>query len=779
LLADAQLQLTKEDQLMSKHGRGLHKQILAFAIAGIVGTAGTAMAAVPASAHFNVLSKATQLRSGDMVKGTVPLNKPIHVSVVLKLRNETQMHAFLAKAGATGSQHVMSAAQMRNHLPTSVQAQAVADYLKRSGFSKVSTSSNHMIVNATGSVANVQSAFQTSLVNVRTHDGRSAFANSSSVKIPAGLQDSVQAVLGLQTVHKAHFVARAGQRQNATGGINGHNPIEFASIYGASAFKPATSIDVAVWGWGSMAQTLTDLDTFTDANGLPRVDTNVVCTDYNGHDAGGIATTDPSCNNSEQGTVEWDLDSQDIIGMTGGVKSLTFYAAYGGYNDSVTNALSEIVTPTQGEPVASVINASFGECERYMDSNQGGDGSAQADDALFQIAQAQGQTFSVSTGDSGADECGDGKLDSASYPASSPYVVAVAGTTLTASGAQYGRETEWIGSGGSPSSFENAPSWQAALTYGSYKGMRGPDVAFDANPVTGAIIYNDGGMLQVGGTSLAAPLFAGAWARLLANGAVDPMMPAGEQLYAMPAGSFHDIRSGNNRGYVTGRGWDWASGRGSLDLSEIPRSHDFVENYDVTDIGQWDASTHVPRVIEPKGGNPGAYLAQGGMGTSIPTWGTASPRYQPGFNDTYKVDSVFTGDWTDAGVTAFSVDMEIIQAGMWATDRGVTLQLMQMDDSGFNVNYDATYTIPLGDAPPVGWQTYAFPVNANSRTIPAGWVFTHGDGTPATDAEWSQFLKRIDATTVGFYQPMVAYPYRGTWTVGLDNVTLRTVPPGG
>ena len=97
----------------------------------------------------------------------------------------------------------------------------------------------------------------------------------------------------------------------------------------------------------------------------------------------------------------------------------------------------------------------------------------------------------------------------------------------------------------------------------------------------------------------------------------------------------------------------------------------------------------------------------------------------------YKIDSIYTGDWTSLGVTSITADLNVIQVATWATDRAVTLELLQMDESGFNVNYDATYTLPDLPKPPVGWQTYSFPVDANSPTIPRGWVFTRGDGTPA------------------------------------------------
>ena len=220
-----------------------------------------------------------------------------------------------------------------------------------------------------------------------------------------------------------------------------------------------------------------------------------------------------------------------------------------------------------------------------------------------------------------------------------------------------------------------------------------------------------------------------------------------------------------------------ATGLGSLDSSRVSLPHAFIETYDDgTDTGLWVASFNAPRVIANRGGHPGKFLGQRNFGSSIPQFGTASPRFEPGFNDKYKIDSVFVGDWADAGVVNFSIDMKIFQAGSWS-DRGVTLELVQMDDTGFNIVYDATYTVSLGPTPPQGWRTFTVPVHADSPTIPAGWVFTHGDGTPATDVEWSQFMQRIDSTDVGYYKPGVFYSGLGSWTIGIDNVTLKMLHP--
>lgn len=216
-----------------------------------------------------------------------------------------------------------------------------------------------------------------------------------------------------------------------------------------------------------------------------------------------------------------------------------------------------------------------------------------------------------------------------------------------------------------------------------------------------------------------------------------------------------------------------------LSAGNKDETNTFIETYDDgTDVGLWHCSIGAARIIETSGGNPGAYVQQGGFSTAIPTWASISTRFQPGVNDPYKIDSIYTGDWTSLGVTSINVDLNVIQVATWATDRAVTLELLQMDDTGFNVNYDATYTLPDLPDPPIGWQTYSFPVDANSPTIPQGWVFTHGDGTPGTDAEWSPFLHRVDLTSIGFYKPGFAYPSLGTWILGIDNVEIdfQTAP---
>src|SRR5690242_10831151 len=219
---------TLGDPLMSILRNGLRRQTLVLAIAGALGFAGVAQAAVP---QFATVARATALSRGDVVQGPVSLSHPIHVTLSLKLRNKSELDTFLARAhqsSTPASQRVMSHAQLAaDHLPTTTQAQSVVNFLKQAGFKNIKIAPNRLLISADGNAAVVQSAFHTSMAAVRTHDGRKAFANNAPVHIPAALQGIVQAVLGLQTVHQAHILARSATNALSGVSITGHYPVEF------------------------------------------------------------------------------------------------------------------------------------------------------------------------------------------------------------------------------------------------------------------------------------------------------------------------------------------------------------------------------------------------------------------------------------------------------------------------------------------------------------------------------------------------------------------------
>jgi kumamolisin len=105
---------------------------------------------------------------------------------------------------------------------------------------------------------------------------------------------------------------------------------------------------------------------------------------------------------------------------------------------------------------------------------------------------------------------------------------------------------------------------------GSGTGGRGvPDVAGNADPVTGYQIYQGGQAQVVGGTSAVAPLWSALIARLAQAtgkrfGLTQPLLYAGVSPGTDVPG-FRDITSGNNGAYVAGPGWDSCTGLGVPD----------------------------------------------------------------------------------------------------------------------------------------------------------------------------------------------------------------------
>ena len=188
-----------------------------------------------------------------------------------------------------------------------------------------------------------------------------------------------------------------------------------------------------------------------------------------------------------------------------------------------------------------------------------------------------GTFYTASAGDSG---------HGAEYPAASPNVIAVGGTTLNGcsgtSCSGFTSETTWSSSGGGISSVEAIPGYQSgysgpvsgastisALT-GAKRGI--PDVSFDANPSTGVSVYDStsyqgqSGWFTLGGTSVGAPNWAGVLAAGKAAGST-----ALEGDSAIYSGGYktnlRDITSGTNGTCGTdctaGTGYDLVTGLGS------------------------------------------------------------------------------------------------------------------------------------------------------------------------------------------------------------------------
>ncbi|MBE3589524.1 MAG: S53 family peptidase [Firmicutes bacterium] len=187
--------------------------------------------------------------------------------------------------------------------------------------------------------------------------------------------------------------------------------------------------------------------------------------------------------------------------------------------------------------------------------------------------QSPGIVFLASSGDSGT---------GASWPASSPYVVAVGGTTLNVDAqGNYISETAWSGSGGGTSAYEAEPDYQTGFQSTGKRGI--PDVAFDADPNTGVSVYDSvryqgqSGWWVVGGTSLSAPAWAGIVA-LADQARGTPLTDAHQALYNLATGgayasNYHDITSGTNGSCgslcTATTGYDFVTGVGSPKADQL------------------------------------------------------------------------------------------------------------------------------------------------------------------------------------------------------------------
>ena len=506
-----------------------------------------------------------------------------HIVVSLKLRNEAELKQLAHDVNDAGTpryrKYLTHAKFLTDYAPTEAQVQKVVAHLRKSGFINIRVTPNRVLISADGTAGAVKTGFNTPLVHYQLND-RAGYANTAPAQVPQELSGIVGSVLGLQNVARAHSMIYHGSTTQgqtlaaAKSASKGHSPTEFPGLYDIGSTPTASGTTVGIITEGGVSQATQDLNTFTSAKNYAAVNVQAVPTG----DPNGNYADDPD------GEDEWDLDSQSIVGAAGGsVNQLIFYM--GDDNASGNTGLTQAFNQAVSDNLAKVINVSLGWCE--ADANA--DGTMQAEDAIFTTAVAQGQTFSVSSGDEGVYECNnrgypDGSTYTVSWPASSPNVIAVGGTTLlTTSANKYSSETVWNegldqngklwASTGGISSYESAGAWQAVVSQSGSRVL--PDIAFDAAQSTGALVYVNGQVEQIGGTSLASPIFVGFWARLESANSNSLGFPAAS-LYSAISGNatlVHDVVSGNNGyqgyGYKAAKGWDYPTGWGSLDISTL------------------------------------------------------------------------------------------------------------------------------------------------------------------------------------------------------------------
>ncbi len=344
------------------------------------------------------------------------------------------------------------------------------------------------------------------------------------------------------------------QPQN-TAGPTGYTPAQIKQAYG---FNQITFNGVTGDGTGT---TIAIVDAFDDPNitndlhqfdlayGLPDPPSFIKLNETGG------TTNLPKANSGW--ITEIALDVEWTHAIAPGAKIVLVEAKSANDSDLMT-----AVNTARNYSGVDVVSMSWGGSE---------DSSETADDGTFTTPTGHsGVTFVASSGDDGAPD---------SYPAASPNVLSVGGTTLNLSAAgNILSETAWSGSGGGISTVEAQPAYQKGVVTQSSTFRTDPDVSYDADPNTGFGVYdsyNNGTKRpwgQWGGTSDAAPQWAALIAiadqgRILAGkGTLDGPTQTLPMLYSLSSSDFHDITSGSSTGspsYSAGPGYDLVTGRGT------------------------------------------------------------------------------------------------------------------------------------------------------------------------------------------------------------------------
>jgi subtilase family serine protease len=349
----------------------------------------------------------------------------------------------------------------------------------------------------------------------------------------------------------------------ASGGSATLTPQVVDSAYGLNNISfSGGSGQAAVSGTGA-GQTIAIVDAYSDPN---------IQSDLAAFDAKYGLSAPPSFNvYNLAGTstnAGWALETALDVELAHAIAPQANIVLVEAANDSL-NSLLSAVSNAANIPNVSVVSMSWGSNEFFGEASYA---------VVFSTPAGHiNETFVAASGDSGA-------WSGPSFPSVLPNVLAVGGTSLNVgSNGSYGSETGWSGSTGGFSGLNNGfrsgisvPSYQAATltSAGLNYGLRTtPDVSFNADPNMGYAVYDSvpyngsAGWFQVGGTSAAAP----AWAGLVAI-ADQGLTSAGKStltttelltdLYSLPSSDFNDVTSGFN-GYSAGAGYDLVTGLGT------------------------------------------------------------------------------------------------------------------------------------------------------------------------------------------------------------------------
>ena len=544
------------------------------------------------------------------VKKNLPDTNRLSLAIGLPLRDAKGLDAFLAQVYDPASpnyRHYLTVDQFTaNYGPTEQDYAAVAAFARQNHLKVTATHPNRLVLDVSGSVADVQKALHITMhTYAHPTEARDFFAPDVDPTIDASLP--VADICGLNDYILPHpksmrQVSSATPRSGSASG----------GAYIGDDFRVAYLPGENLTGSGQMVGLLefdgyyaSDISSYENSAGYATVPLQTVLLD--GYD--GTPTT-----GKNSGNPEVSLDIEMAVAFAPGLsKIVLFETGPNGFQNDILNAMAASNQIKQ-------LSCSWG----------WGGGPSATTDNIFKEMAAQGQSFFNAAGDGDAFTVGASSANGvdnpelANAPSSSPYITTVGATTLSTTGPKgsWESETVWnwglqsssetyVGTSGGVSSYYSIPSWQTGISMSANAGSTTfrniPDVSLVGDNIY--VAYGNGTSGAFGGTSCAAPLWAGLAAMMNEQAATTGAAPVGfinPAIYALAKGAkysatFHDITTGND------------------ESSSSPNNYSAVAGYDLctgwgTPIGQnlIDAMVGAP---DPLGVSPaGGFTAGGPIG---------------------------------------------------------------------------------------------------------------------------------------------------------------------
>ena len=643
--------------------------------------------------------------------GRLPGSQRLNLAVSLPLRNQAALDEYLRELSDPTNpnfRRYLTPAQFTQRFgPTQQDYDAVVNFASTHGLNVTAKHPNRMIVDVEGAVPTIEKALHVRMLSYQ-HPTEARKFYAPDVEPSVDLAVPIQGISGLNnySLPKPNFKMRPAGLSAKAKPQSGSGP---SQTYAGNDFRSAYVPNTSLTGTGQSVALVeydgyytTDITSYEGEFSVPNIPLVNVAVD------GGVSQ--PGGN-----TAEVSLDIELAISMAPGLSNVYVYEApnEGGIWDDLLNRVAD-------DNLAKQISCSW----------SGGSPDATAE-AIFKQMAAQGQSFFVAVGDS------DAFTGSIPFPCDSPTITTVGGTTLTTTGAlgSYVSETAWnwgddngnyVGTSGGVSTYYTIPTYQQGVSMASNQGsttMRNvPDVALTADNIW--VTYGNGASGEFGGTSCAAPLWAGFTALVNQQAVATTGTTVGflnPAVYAIGAGAnynsdFHDITSGNNfwpsspTKFAAVTGYDlctgWGSPMGSAMISALAASPTpIIFNTGPLPSGQVGSNYSYP--LTANGGRP-SY-----------TWSVVSGSLPAGLN--LATNGLISGAPTTPGTANFVVQVTDSFGFSSSTPYALTIYsattpviaiTSPLPNGTTNVAYNQTLTASGGTQP------YAWSIA--SGALPAG-----------------------------------------------------------